>query len=405
MAPAPDRPAPPRLRALLFAPSLGQGGADRVFAKLVAGLDRSRFAPELALIRREGTFLSDVPGDVPVHALGTARLATSLPALARLLAARRPDVVLSAGAANIVVALAHAAARSGARLVLSERSALRRSDRSRARLAVELPAKRVTYRRADAVAAVSEGVARALVAELGLPAARVVVVGNPIVDGELAALAAEPAPHPWLAAPPGSPPVIVACGRLVAVKDYPTLLAAFARVRAAHPARLIVLGDGPLRADLEARAAGLGIGADVAFAGFDKNPFRYFARARLLLHASRAEGLPGAIIQAMACGAPVVGTNCDFGPGEVIPAAGRGGFLVPLGDAAALAERALALIADDALHAATAAAARAEAARYAAPAALARYAAVLAGDRLPAAWPAAAPRDPAAPAAPRAGDR
>ena len=365
-------------RVLFFSPSLGEGGADRVVATLLRHLDRRRFAPALAVLRREGPYAADVPADVPVHVVPARRLATSLPELARLFARARPDVVFSAGASNIIVSLAHLAARSRARLVLSERSALRRSDRSRARIAVELPAKRITYRRADLVTAVSEGVARDLAAALELPPARICVVHNPMVGDELAALSGEPVEHPWLAAR-AEEPVLLACGRLVEIKDYPTLLEAFARIRAARPARLLVLGEGPLRGELTARAARLGLGESVAFLGFDKNPFRYMARARVLLHASRAEGLPGVLIQAMACGTPVVATDCDFGPREVISEPGRNGFLVPVGDAGALADRALRLLGDDALYGQISAAARRAAQRFAVPAMMARYEAALAG--------------------------
>jgi len=280
--------------------------------------------------------------------------------------------VFSAGASNILVSAAHLLARSRARLVLSERSALHRADRSRARIAAELPAKRLTYRRADVIAAVSEGVARDLADVLGLSPARIRVVGNPIVDDDLAVLAAAPVAHPWLA-PRAAEPAIVACGRLVEIKDYPTLLDAFSRIRAARPAKLLVLGDGPLRGELRARAGRLGLGDHVDFLGFDKNPFPYLARARLLLHASRAEGLPGVLIQAMACGTPVVATDCDFGPREVIAAPGRDGFLVPVGDAAALADRALRLLADDRLRDAVAAEGRRSAQRFGTRAAMERY--------------------------------
>jgi glycosyltransferase involved in cell wall biosynthesis len=379
--PARSAATAPPLRVLLFSPHLGEGGADRVIAKLARHLDRRRFAPALALVRRAGPFLADVPADVPVYEFGARRLATALPALVRVIRRERPDVVFSAGASNIIAAVAHRLAGSRARLVLSERSALRRSDRSRARLAAELPAKRLTYRRADVVAAVSEGVARDLASVLGLSPERIAVVGNPMVDEDLAVLAAMPVEHPWLAGgASAAEPVIVACGRLVEIKDYPTLLDAFARIRAARAAKLIVLGDGPLREELRARAARLGVGDLVDFVGFDKNPFRYFARARLLLHASRAEGLPGALIQAMACGLPVVSTDCDFGPREVIAAPGRDGFLVPVGDAAALADRALQLLADDRLRDAVSAEARRSAQRYETRASLARYEAAFSPD-------------------------
>jgi glycosyltransferase involved in cell wall biosynthesis len=166
----------------------------------------------------------------------------------------------------------------------------------------------------------------------------------------------------------------------VPIKDYPTLLLAFAEVRKARPARLVILGDGPERSTLEEFARHLNVAADVWFAGFDKNPFRYMAKAALLLHASRAEGMPGAQIQAMACGLPVVATDCEFGPREVIRD-GENGYLVPVGDANALAARVLLLLGDDALRAKLAHAATRSVARFEAVAAMQGYEAALEGPR------------------------
>jgi glycosyltransferase involved in cell wall biosynthesis len=335
---------------------------------LLRGFAGGRLVPSLVLMRREGALVDRIPPDVPVHVLGTRRLAVSVPALARVIRRERPDVVLCMhGGANVVAAAAHLAARSPARLVLSERSALVRDDRSRARTVIELAAKRALYRRADAVTAVSAGVGRDLVARLGLAADRVAVVYNPVLEDDLAAQAAAPIDHPWFAVAGAGAgvPVIAAVGRLVAIKDYPALLAAFARIRAERPARLAILGDGPLRGELAGRITAAGLAGDVELFGFQPNPFAFLARARLLLHASHAEGLPGALIQAMACGAPVVSTDCDFGPREVVTD-GRDGYLVPVGDVAALAARAGALLADAGLAARMSAAARQSARRFAA---------------------------------------
>ncbi len=373
---------PPRV--MFFCPTLGEGGADRVVATLLRRLDRARVAPQLALVRREGPFVEDVPADVPTFVLGSRRLLAAAPDLARLIRRERPDVVFSThGGSNIIASVAHALARAPARLVLSERNALLRPDFGPVRRALEVPAKRVTYRRADLVTAVSSGVARSLAALLGLAASKIRVVYNPIVDDDLAAKAAAPVEHPWFA-PGAAVPVILAVGRLVENKDYPTLLDAFARIRAARPARLFVLGEGPLRGAIEDRVRAAGLAGDVVLHGFDKNPFRYMARSRLLLHASRAEGLPGALIQAMACGTPVVSTDCDFGPREVISRPGHDGFLVPVGDAAALAERVLALLGDGELLRRVAGEARTSAQRFTTAAALARYEAAITGAAEPA---------------------
>jgi glycosyltransferase involved in cell wall biosynthesis len=366
-------------RVLFFRPSLGEGGADRVTYTVLRHLDRARFEPSIALVRRTGPFLADLPDDVEVHDLDAPSLARSTVPLARLIRRLRPDVVFStASAANIVAVAAHRLIRSRARLVLSERNAIRRGrDARHLKQNVEVALKRVTYRFADLVTAVSQGVADELIEAVHVPAEQVSVVYNPMVDDDLAARAAEPVNHPWFAAR-DTEPVVLACARLVPQKDYRTLLDAFARVRAARPARLFVLGEGPERPALEQRARELGLAEQVCFHGFDKNPFKYMSRARLLMHASRAEGLPGSLIQTMACGAPVVSTDCDFGPREVI-ADGVDGYLVPVGDAAALADRALRLLADDGLRARMAQVARASAQRFTTAASMARYEAAIEG--------------------------
>lgn len=368
-------------RVLFFRPTLGEGGADRVTWTLLRQLDRTRFAPSLALMRAEGPFLADLPRDVPVHILGSRRLATSTLPLARLLRANTPDVVFStASAANIVAVAAHRLARAKARLVLSERNALFRGRAADPKQKLEVALKRLLYRGADLVTAVSQGVADQLVDDIGVPRARVAVVYNPMVEDNVEQAMAEPVTHPWFVDDAHDQvPIIVACARLVAQKDYATLLDAFELVRAKQPARLFVLGEGPLRSELEQRAHARGIADDVCFFGFDKNPFKYMARSKLLMHASRAEGLPGALIQTMACGTPVVSTDCDFGPREVITRSGTDGFLAPVGDARALADYALRLLNDEPLRGAIGRAAQASASRFSTHASLARYEAAIEG--------------------------
>lgn len=330
-------------KVLFFRPTLDDGGADRVTVTLLRYLDRARFAPSLALASRRGVLLPEVPSDVPVLDLGAPRLALAALPLARVIRATQPDVIFStSSSSNTIAVAARTLSRSSARLVLSERSALVRRDVGRARRYLELPLKRVAYRRADLVTAVSEGVARDLVTTLGLPSARVQTVWNPIVTEDVTRRAEERIDHPFFG---NGRPVLLACGRLIADKDYPTLLHAFARVVAARPARLVILGEGPLRAELEAQARALRIAADVSFVGFDPNPLKYMARAYLLLQTSRREGLPGTLIQSMAVGTPVIATDCEHGVREVV-SDGQDGWIVPIGDAAALARRTIELLDD-----------------------------------------------------------
>lgn len=207
---------------------------------------------------------------------------------------------------------------------------------------------RLTYPHADAMLAVSRGAADSLAAVLGAPPQRVRVLYNGLDLGQVTALAAEPANHRWLDTP--GPPVVLAAGRLVAQKAYPDLIRAFACLIQALPARLIVLGHGPLQAELVALTYDLGVGECVEFVGYQPNPYSYMARASVLVLASHYEGFGIVLLEALACGVPVVATDCPSGPREIL-ADGEYGLLVPVGDPQALAESMRRLLTDPALAA------------------------------------------------------
>ena len=161
---------------------------------------------------------------------------------------------------------------------------------------------------------------------------------NPVVTAELVSQSRAPLDHPWLQL--GAPPVILGVGRLHEQKDFPTLLRAFARVRAKREARLIILGEAKhaeYRTELTTLAAQLGIANDVMFPGFVDNPFAYMAHAAVFVLSSAWEGLPTVLIEALACGCPVVSTDCPSGPAEILEN-GKYGPLVPVGDDVALAD-------------------------------------------------------------------
>jgi glycosyltransferase involved in cell wall biosynthesis len=190
------------------------------------------------------------------------------------------------------------------------------------------------FRFADAVVAPSRGVADDVTRITGLNGSRVSVVYNPVFRPELPILAAEPVDHRWLA--DGNEPVVIGSGKFKPQKDFPTLLKAFARVRSVRAARLLILGSGRDGPELRALADSLGIGEDVDFPGHVENPFAYYGRASLFVLSSVWEGLPNALIEAMACGCPVVSTDCPSGPDEILDG-GRFGPLVPVGDSDAMA--------------------------------------------------------------------
>lgn len=323
-------------RVFLFRPTLGEGGADRVTITLLRHLNRDVFEPTLVLVKKDGALMDEVPDDVRVIDLGVSRLRFAWLRLASVLRQERPHVLFSTSSGgNVIASLAHAFVADPRRhLVLSERNTF--SEVRRERRPSWLPVATVTrhlYRRASCIIAVSEGVAKDLTETLNLPAGLVTAIHNPIVDEELHSLSMESVDHPWLR---GDFPVILAVGRLVRQKDYPLLLRAFSRIRKKHRARLIILGEGEQRSNLERLAERLGIREDVDFPGFTKNPFPFMRQCTVFALSSRFEGLPGALIQAMACGAPAVATDCPSGPSEIIEQ-GRSGILVPVGDEQELA--------------------------------------------------------------------
>jgi glycosyltransferase involved in cell wall biosynthesis len=189
--------------------------------------------------------------------------------------------------------------------------------------------KRLSYPWAQGVIAVSEEAADDLARVLNVPRWQIHVIYNPTYDDALLERAKEPVEHAWFRS--GEPPVILGVGRLTHQKDFATLLRAFARVRKEVVCRLVILGEGDERARLQALAEELGVRRDVDLPGFVENPYAYMARAAIFVLSSRYEGLPNVLIEALACGVPVVSTDCPSGPREIL-LDGDAGVLIPVGD-------------------------------------------------------------------------
>jgi glycosyltransferase involved in cell wall biosynthesis len=241
--------------------------------------------------------------------------------------------------ANVVAIMARALGRVLTRLVVSERSTIsmefNRPQQLIGRVIYMLTP--LLYPLADGVVSVSKSAAADLIRFTHLPTSAVEFIYNPFELDRIQALADEKIAHPWFE--PGQPPVVLAIGRLNQAKDYQTLIRAFALLHSKGPtSRLLILGEGELRTTLEILVTECGLTTDeVQIPGFVSNPFSYLARCGVFALSSRYEGLPGALIEAMACGAPVVSTDCPSGPREILED-GRWGVLVPVGDVAALAQ-------------------------------------------------------------------
>ncbi len=325
-------------RIALYMPLLSCGGAERVFLLLGKGFAQRGFDVDLVLANAAGPYLNQVPSEVRMVNLRASRVLWSLLPLVRYLRAHRPAVLIAAlEHANMIAILARRIARTPTRVIVTVHStmsvATRKSATTRARL-IPFLARRL-FPLADKVIAVSQGVADDALQLYRLRREQVQVIYNPVVTPELLDLANQPLDHPWFAE--GQPPVVLGVGRLTAEKDFPTLIHAFARVRQQRLARLLILGEGEERPALESLIRSMGLEQDAVLPGFVENPFAYMKRAAVFVLSSRWEGLPTVLIEAMACGTPVVSTDCPSGPREILED-GKWGKLVPVGDPDNLAE-------------------------------------------------------------------
>lgn len=323
-----------------YLPQLAGGGAERVVLALAEAFAGRGHAVDLVLGRRTGALAGAIPFGVGCHVLDRRGSLSSVPPLARYLRDWKPAVLVSSmGHNNIAALLARRLAGGSSKVVICQHNSLAaecgpgRPLRYRA-----LPlAYRALLPLADACIAVSDGVAREMERLCGLPAASVQTIYNPAWSPGLADCAA--AADPWLE--DGGSPVVLGVGRLVAQKDFSTLLDAFALVRRTMQARLLILGEGPERPALAARIAALGLEGVCRLAGFVANPPAAMARAALVALSSRYEGFGNVLIESMGSGTPVVSTDCPHGPAEILDG-GRYGALVPVGDSQALASAILA---------------------------------------------------------------
>ena len=322
----------------LFLPSLEGGGAQRVFVELANEFVALGLRVNLALASAHGPYLEEISDGVRVIDFRASGVLQSLPKLARHLRSERPDVMLSGlDHANIIAMLARVAAGHGTRCVISMRSvptAVYRESRSvRGWLLLQLI--KVAYPFADAIVANSEAVASDLSQLLRITQSRLHIVYNPLNTAWIEKASREEVDHSWCAA--GAPPIVLGVGSLGVLKDFQTLIRAFSIVRSIRVCRLVILGEGPQREDLERLIYELGLERDVHLAGFVGNPFAWMRRATVFVSSSLTEGCPNALMQALACGTSVISTDCVGGSAEVLQS-GKWGHLVAVGDYRAMAD-------------------------------------------------------------------
>lgn len=340
---------------VIFIPSFGNGGVERMLVNLSNGLVRSGAKVTFVLKNSHGVFLDRLEPAITPIVLRSADDRSLTRELVALLRERSPAVVMSAKERDDRIALAAKRQLGDAapRFFLRVGTSIRSREQDRSFLSPKSWLQRRTlkrmYAQCEGLLANSDGVARELIEYGGVTPERVHIVPNPTVTADLELLAREPVDHPWFA--PNQPPVILGIGRLSRAKDFSTLIRAFAELRKDRHCRLVILGEGGQRASLEDLAARLGIAEHLELPGFVTNPFSFLARASLFALSSQREGCPNVLVEALALGTPSVATDCPSGPREILDQ-GRYGPLIPIGDAQGLAA-AMATVLDDPLPSAT----------------------------------------------------
>lgn len=347
----------------VFVSSLNGGGAERVMLNLASGLASKGHKVDLLLARKEGPYLKDVPDEVrlvilkqhsrlsglltilnkrpllffKLLSLHPARMLKLLPGLIHYLLKNKPDAIISGlHNCNLSTLCACFCIKYKIQTIVVEHNTLSKIINSvPARKKLLLPLINYFYPMADKIVGISDGVISDLIKTANLQPNNIAKIYNPIVTQDLKEKVKQKPGHPWFKK--GEPPVIIGVGRLSPQKDFSTFLRAFTQVRAKQNVRLMILGEGRLRRELEYLAKKLQITDDFIMPGFQDNPFSFISRASVFVLSSAWEGFGNVLVEAMASGCTIVSTDCPHGPSEILEN-GKYGQLVPVGDDKAMAD-------------------------------------------------------------------
>jgi glycosyltransferase involved in cell wall biosynthesis len=326
------------MRIALLVPTLVIGGVERVFVNLANGLHHCGVNVDLVVGRAGGDMSGLVENGIQIFDLQSDRMMRSVPRIAKYLQTRKPEALI-AGMTHCSAAavIARGIVRQEIKVIATEHNTMSQVMANTSGMKYRLMPlwSRWALNSADAIVAVSDGVADDLSMRAGILRHKIQVIYNPVITNALHVAASVALEHPWFHA--GESPVILAVGRLDKQKDFPMLVRAFRLVRNRRPARLMILGEGPDRSRIEQAVQEAGLVEDVSLPGFEQNPYRFMKRAAVFAFSSQWEGFGVALVEALALGMPVVSTNCTYGPAEVL-CDGKFGALVPVGDHEAMAK-------------------------------------------------------------------
>ena len=322
-------------KIVLFLFNLNGGGAERAMLTLGAGLSSHGYRVQLALLRAEGALLSNVPPEIQIIDLRSRNYLHGLAQFRQIIEREKPMLVYSMlYLANITSLLGCKVSKFQPKTIVNIQNTTSQQRRPFLKKIMEKWLLSLVLPWAHRIVAVSRGAAQDLSVYAHISGERITVIHNPVFVPSLLEKAAEAPEHAWFR--DSRTPVILGVGRLDEQKNFESLIRAFGLFRRTDRGRLMILGEGPQRAQLEKLVEGLGLSEDVQLAGYVQNPLAFMKRAAVFVLSSRWEGLPSVLIEALAVGCPVVSTECPSGPDEILDG-GKYGHLVPVDDDEALA--------------------------------------------------------------------
>lgn len=323
------------LHVAFFLAGFSPGGAQSVMVNLANSMARRGLKIDFVAADCTGPFLSQVDPKVNIIDLKAKRMSRSLFGLITYLKKIKPDILLSTQKhTNITACLTKFFLKTKTKIVLRESSTPSKSyEKSNFKNKIVYQLAKIFYPYADSFIGQSNGLSVDFIAFYNVLEKKVITIPNPIISKKIVELSQEPCDHPWFQE---EVPILMSIGRSCVAKDFATLIRAFSIVRKQRACRLIILGameseNSAIFKALKKLIEELGLVGDISFPGFKRNPFPYLRNANVYILSSIYEGLPGALIQAMAMGCNVVATDCPNGPKEIIDR-GMSGILVPVKD-------------------------------------------------------------------------
>lgn len=325
-------------RLAIFVAFSGTGGVERVVHSLLQGFSAYDIDVDLLAVVGKRGWLPDIPWpNIRVIDLKVKHSHLALPALARYLRQERPDVLMAAKDRAVRIAvLARKLSGVDTRVVgqLHNNISGFLETKTPVQRWLRLAPMRWLFPSLDLIICVSQGVVEDTLKLVDMPAEKLIALPNPIITPDVYPRSEEPVDHPWFRE---AVPVILGAGRLTPEKDFATLIRAFKQVRERQDCRLMILGEGSKRSELEQLVADLNLQDSVSMPGYTSNPYAYMKKAALFVLSSAWEGSGNVLVEALAMGTPAVSTDCPYGPAETL-AGGRWGRLVPVADVEAMAQ-------------------------------------------------------------------